>query len=298
MPIAHPKSGSGYEPTVFQLAYFPPGEYAAAWERNLLDATNYRSHVDYRREVELQLRALAEQPTAVRVVVVPLNVEDLVAYATRAEKDPASRKTRLAYTDVLYSSGRAGTRWPPERNSPCWCGSGEKYKKCCGSPEFLATEPADPASLVLRIEPVPSDSAPDSATSDAAGREAAAAGTDGDGSADAAAGVNAARRVAVPSNTRLDRVHLMFQQALGAAETDAYAFENDEYTIVNPESADSESIDGDLAADVERLVSIASELGARFTYRCGPEERVHTVTVEEIRPAGPENAFTILHATA
>ncbi|TDC03308.1 SEC-C metal-binding domain-containing protein, partial [Actinomadura bangladeshensis] len=24
--------------------------------------------------------------------------------------------------------------WPPERNAPCWCGSGRKYKKCCGSP--------------------------------------------------------------------------------------------------------------------------------------------------------------------
>lgn len=24
--------------------------------------------------------------------------------------------------------------WPPERNDPCWCGSGAKYKKCCGRP--------------------------------------------------------------------------------------------------------------------------------------------------------------------
>ncbi len=24
--------------------------------------------------------------------------------------------------------------WPPERNDPCWCGSGVKYKKCCGRP--------------------------------------------------------------------------------------------------------------------------------------------------------------------
>nr|WP_310376412.1 SEC-C metal-binding domain-containing protein [Catenuloplanes atrovinosus] len=21
--------------------------------------------------------------------------------------------------------------WPPERNGACWCGSGQKYKKCC-----------------------------------------------------------------------------------------------------------------------------------------------------------------------
>ncbi|WP_396451764.1 SEC-C metal-binding domain-containing protein [Actinomadura sp.] len=24
--------------------------------------------------------------------------------------------------------------WPPERNDPCWCDSGRKYNKCCGSP--------------------------------------------------------------------------------------------------------------------------------------------------------------------
>ncbi|ROO82838.1 SEC-C motif-containing protein [Actinocorallia herbida] len=24
--------------------------------------------------------------------------------------------------------------WPPERNDACWCGSGAKYKKCCGRP--------------------------------------------------------------------------------------------------------------------------------------------------------------------
>lgn len=24
--------------------------------------------------------------------------------------------------------------WPPPRNKPCWCGSGLKYKRCCGGP--------------------------------------------------------------------------------------------------------------------------------------------------------------------
>ncbi len=27
--------------------------------------------------------------------------------------------------------------WPPSRNKPCWCGSGSKYKKCCGGPAAL-----------------------------------------------------------------------------------------------------------------------------------------------------------------
>jgi len=28
------------------------------------------------------------------------------------------------------------------RNAHCWCGSGKKYKKCCGSPEKLAEKSA------------------------------------------------------------------------------------------------------------------------------------------------------------
>jgi hypothetical protein len=31
-----------------------------------------------------------------------------------------------------YDDG-AGVEWPPGRNQPCWCGSGTKYKKCCGA---------------------------------------------------------------------------------------------------------------------------------------------------------------------
>jgi uncharacterized protein YecA (UPF0149 family) len=26
-----------------------------------------------------------------------------------------------------------GEAWPPGRNDECWCGSGRKYKKCCGA---------------------------------------------------------------------------------------------------------------------------------------------------------------------
>jgi uncharacterized protein YchJ len=26
--------------------------------------------------------------------------------------------------------------WPPERNAPCWCGSGQKYKRCCRPRSF------------------------------------------------------------------------------------------------------------------------------------------------------------------
>lgn len=38
--------------------------------------------------------------------------------------------------DLQYQSVPDGRRisWPPSRNERCWCGSGAKYKKCCGGP--------------------------------------------------------------------------------------------------------------------------------------------------------------------
>lgn len=257
-PTFSPMTGGPSQATVFQMAYFPPVEYQAARAHSLLNATSYRDHADYRRETEQQLQAMAQR-TGAEVWVVPLDVSGLLAYAQQAGKDPIDRQTRLAYTGWLYKTGRNGVGWPPQRNGACWCGSGTKYKKCCGSPAFLAVEPPDPASLVLNVE-----------LDDVTPR--------------------VWRRVAIPSNTPLDRVHLMLQEAMGWNDAHMYVFETGDYTIIDPRSGS-----GEIAADGERLVSIATDLGARFTYVYDfGDEWTHTVTVEEIRPGGPDNEFTIL----
>jgi hypothetical protein len=115
---------------VHQMAYFPPSAYERAWERDLLDATSYRDHADYRREIEQQLQAMsADGPGPVRIVT--LDVSGLLAYAEQAGQDPASQQTRLAYVGWLGEQGSDAVAWPPDRNAACWCGSGRKYKKCC-----------------------------------------------------------------------------------------------------------------------------------------------------------------------
>jgi hypothetical protein len=55
--------------TVYQMAYFPPAEYEAAWAHGLLNATSYRDHADYRRETEQALRAMAEPPVLHRLAL-------------------------------------------------------------------------------------------------------------------------------------------------------------------------------------------------------------------------------------
>ena len=256
-PAAH-MTGRASRPSVYQMAYFPPDEYEHAWALGLLAATNYRDHGDYRRELEQTVQAVTDV-AATPVRIVRLSISDLLAYAQRTDQDPASRQTRLACTGWLDEQGHSSIVWPPERNAPCWCGSGSKYKKCCGNPVFLAVQPPDPASLVLRI---------------------------------ALHGVTPPvwRRVAIPSNTMLDEVHAMIQDAMGWYDAHMYAFETEEHAILDPRSQNA-----DYYADAERLVSIAAETGATFTYEYDfGDSWIHTVTLEEIRPGGPDNAFTLL----
>jgi tetratricopeptide (TPR) repeat protein len=77
-------------------------------------------------------RELAESGTG-RISMVPLTVARLVEFAARTGGDPADEDTRLACMAEIVDEGGA-ISWPPERNVPCWCGSGKKYKKCCGRP--------------------------------------------------------------------------------------------------------------------------------------------------------------------
>ena len=131
-----------------------------------------------------------------------MDVADLLTCGQREGKDPARRQTRSDFAGWLHT-GHTGYVWPPERNAPCWCGCGGNYKRCRGNPSFLAIEPPDPASLVLRIEL--DDVTP-----------------------------HVWRRVAIPSNTPLDPVHLMFQDAMGWHDEHMYAFETDDHTIIDP----------------------------------------------------------------
>ena len=243
---------------VQQMAYFPPTAYQQLWERDLLDAANYRDHADYRRGVEQQLQAMSADGSG-PMRIITLDLPGLLAYAERTGQDPARRQTRLAYTSWLGEHGGNTTAWPPARNSACWCGTGRKYKKCCAAPGFLVVQPADPAALVLTIEL-------------------------------AHVTPRVWRRVAIPSNTALDQVHLMIQDAMGWHDEHAYAFDTDEHTIIDPRSTSP-----GIPADGERLVSIATEVGDRFTYMSDlGDEWTHTVTLAEIRPGGPGNVFTVL----
>jgi hypothetical protein len=233
-----------------------PG-YEAAWEQGLLDPTMLPAHVGYRRSLEINLR-LAEVDPGDSILVVPLDVPGMLAYAAATGKDPVRRQTRLDYGDSLPANHRE-VPWPPERNAPCWCGSTRKYKKCCGAPGFIEVESADPASFVLKVE---------------------------------LDGVEPPvwRRFAAPSQLPMDRLHEAIQRYLGWENGFRYRFTSRGKVIISPYLEG-----GDLSADEARLVSCAAEPGVIFTYVYDFDDTwSHTVTVEEIRKAGDTNVLTLL----
>jgi tetratricopeptide (TPR) repeat protein len=100
-----------------------------AWPEFAGDWTG-RDHGAYARELDGRMRAVA--PTAPRhPVVVSLTVAEVEAVARGHGIDPDSAEARARTAYEAAQGGRA-IAWPPGRNEPCWCGSGAKYKRCCG----------------------------------------------------------------------------------------------------------------------------------------------------------------------
>lgn len=113
------------------LAWFPDGQYQRALQTWPSFAEDYEHgpYAAYCARLELLLRNLRAQDIA-RLALTPITIEDYLAWCTEHDSDPEHPDTRADYATELLEHG-ATRPWPPERNQPCWCGSGRKYKKCC-----------------------------------------------------------------------------------------------------------------------------------------------------------------------
>jgi tetratricopeptide (TPR) repeat protein len=127
------------------LGWFPATEFDTALAQwpHLGDADHWATadHVTYNHQLERHLRGLREQassptsPASVSLWVAPIELEAFAAWCARHDRDPAANDTRAGYAaDQARTHPDSLIAWPPERNQPCWCASGRKYKKCCGHP--------------------------------------------------------------------------------------------------------------------------------------------------------------------
>jgi tetratricopeptide (TPR) repeat protein len=114
---------------VLSLAWFPVDEWQLAMERwpDLLDELPV-DHGEYSRRIEARLKWMAKLTPGQVLTVSPLSVNELDE--TEGEK-AGSGEGRSHLAAEIARTGRA-LSWPPSRNDACWCGSGHKYKKCCG----------------------------------------------------------------------------------------------------------------------------------------------------------------------
>jgi tetratricopeptide (TPR) repeat protein len=113
------------------LAWFPDGEYQKALETWPSFAEDYEHgpYEAYCARLELLLRSLRAQDIA-RLALTPITIDDYLAWCTHHDHDPEQPDTRASYATERLEHD-ATHPWPPQRNQPCWCGSGRKYKKCC-----------------------------------------------------------------------------------------------------------------------------------------------------------------------
>jgi uncharacterized protein YecA (UPF0149 family) len=114
-----------------QVLFWPRGEIAEA-HRRFPDMVEQGDAESVCRDRELANRELAEAGHP-RITLVPLRVAALAEFAEATGSDPREEATKWACMAAALARGEA-IGWPPGRNEPCWCGSGRKYKKCCGRP--------------------------------------------------------------------------------------------------------------------------------------------------------------------
>lgn len=114
------------------FAWFPAAQWPVAVGRwpDLLDELP-AEHLDYSHALEARIKRIALAIPGHRYHVSPLTVDGLIAYCAECGEDPGSGGARSSYAAEILRTGRA-LRWPPGRNEACWCGSGSKYKRCCG----------------------------------------------------------------------------------------------------------------------------------------------------------------------
>jgi len=112
------------------LAWFPSGGYEEAIRRwpSLAEDWSDVPHSAYSARLDGNIKWMRSHGMPIRAVA-PIVVEDYVAWCAEHDEDP--EEARAAYALHRISEGE-GIPWPPGRNEPCWCGSGRKYKKCCG----------------------------------------------------------------------------------------------------------------------------------------------------------------------
>lgn len=124
------------EPMVLALAWFPAGDYqdaVARWPELTTEgaAKGGKDHPAYNRALRRTLQSYADHGVT-GLFIAPIRIPAFLEWCQQHGRDPAD--ARAGYCATLARRGDPTLiGWPPGRNQRCWCGSGRKYKQCCGT---------------------------------------------------------------------------------------------------------------------------------------------------------------------
>lgn len=105
----------------FEAALQAWPSYKEEWERD-----GYEGYCRFVQRFLLKFACRGHKP-----VLAPVRIDAYNQWCALAGLEPESPQARSRYAAELAREG-VTVPWPPGRNDPCWCGSGLKYKKCCG----------------------------------------------------------------------------------------------------------------------------------------------------------------------
>lgn len=110
-------------------------DFPAVRERWPQQTAHYgEDYTTYTTRIQREARGY-DEAGATHVYMITASLADFDAYTRRTGHDPDDAKTRRSYSEWHHETHpEHELSWPPARNGPCWCDSGRKYKKCCGTP--------------------------------------------------------------------------------------------------------------------------------------------------------------------
>lgn len=128
-----PPPASAHRQSTLAFAWFPKDDWPRArrlWKELAEDWP--ADHTEYSHDIEARMKGtVAAVAGRGNASVSPLPIDEYLVFCQRKGIDPSTLESRALWAAEAERSGYSQP-WPPQRNEPCWCGSGAKYKRCCG----------------------------------------------------------------------------------------------------------------------------------------------------------------------
>jgi tetratricopeptide (TPR) repeat protein len=141
VPAADHATATTRHRVALAISWFPADQFDQAlrtWPE-LPEDWHSTDYSDYTHRLERHLHTMAAAGGA-DLWIAPIYLEPFQAWCQNTGRDPATASSRAGYAAERTRIGAPDLiAWPPARNAPCWCGTGHKYKKCCGHPSVTHT---------------------------------------------------------------------------------------------------------------------------------------------------------------